>query len=147
MHIYDHIFWCIFSFSKFPRSRIISERLNCFPSGSDQFALLTAVCELISLSTLSTWITFFFFLGPKVKNNSKSFNLNLFDLCVLSHLLQFDSVQPHGLWPVRLLCPWDFPDKNTGVGCHLICRDGRFFMSTDHLFVFLQMSINRLFFL
>ena len=25
--------------------------------------------------------------------------------------------QPHGLQPVRLLCPWDFPSKNTGVGC------------------------------
>ena len=22
--------------------------------------------------------------------------------------------------PVRFLCPWDFPDKNTGVDCHLI---------------------------
>ena len=21
----------------------------------------------------------------------------------------------HGLWPIRLLCPWDFPDENTGV--------------------------------
>ena len=22
--------------------------------------------------------------------------------------------------PVRLLCPWDFPGKNTGVGCHFL---------------------------
>ena len=22
------------------------------------------------------------------------------------------------LQPARLLCPWDFPGKNTGVGCH-----------------------------
>ena len=29
-----------------------------------------------------------------------------------------DSLQPHGLQPTRLLCPWDFPGKNTGVGCH-----------------------------
>ena len=29
-----------------------------------------------------------------------------------------DSLQPHRLWLARLLCPWDFPDKNTGVGCH-----------------------------
>ena len=21
-------------------------------------------------------------------------------------------------WPARLLCPWDSPGKNTGVGCH-----------------------------
>ena len=24
----------------------------------------------------------------------------------------------HRLLPARLLCPWDFPGKNTGVGCH-----------------------------
>ena len=23
---------------------------------------------------------------------------------------------PNGLWPARLLCPWDSPGKNTGVG-------------------------------
>ena len=27
---------------------------------------------------------------------------------------------PHGLSPARLLCPWDFPGKNTGVGCHFL---------------------------
>ena len=29
---------------------------------------------------------------------------------------------PHGLpmEPTRLLCPWDFPGKNTGVGCHFL---------------------------
>ena len=26
-----------------------------------------------------------------------------------------DSLQPHGLQPARLLCPWDTPGKNTGV--------------------------------
>ena len=29
-----------------------------------------------------------------------------------------DSLQPHGLQPSRLLCPWDFPGGNTGVSCH-----------------------------
>ena len=33
-----------------------------------------------------------------------------------------DSLQPHGLWPARLLCPWNFPDKNTGVGCHFLLQ-------------------------
>ena len=27
---------------------------------------------------------------------------------------------PHGLQPARLLCSWDFPGKNTGVGCHFL---------------------------
>ena len=29
---------------------------------------------------------------------------------------------PHGLWPTRLLHPWDFPGKNTGVGCHFLLQ-------------------------
>ena len=29
-----------------------------------------------------------------------------------------NSVRPHGQQPTRLLCPWDSPGKNTGVGCH-----------------------------
>ena len=33
-----------------------------------------------------------------------------------------DSLQPHGLWPTRLLHPWDFPGKNTGVGCHFLLQ-------------------------
>ena len=31
-----------------------------------------------------------------------------------------DSLRPHGLQPTRLLCPWNFPGKNTGVGCHFL---------------------------
>ena len=37
-------------------------------------------------------------------------------VCVLSHSVVSDSLRPDGLQPSRLFCPWDFPDKNTGVG-------------------------------
>ena len=33
-----------------------------------------------------------------------------------------DSSRPHGLQPTRLLCPWDFPGKSTGVGCHCLLQ-------------------------
>ena len=29
---------------------------------------------------------------------------------------------PHGLQPTRLLYPWNFPGKNTGVGCHFLLQ-------------------------
>ena len=32
------------------------------------------------------------------------------------------SLWPHGLWPTRLLCPWDFPGKSTGVSCHALLK-------------------------
>ena len=38
-------------------------------------------------------------------------------LLLLSCSAMSDSLRPHGLWPARLLRPWDFPGKNTGVGC------------------------------
>ena len=33
-----------------------------------------------------------------------------------------DSLWPHGLQPTRLLRPWGFPGKSTGVGCHRLLR-------------------------
>ena len=44
-------------------------------------------------------------------------------VCVyVSHSVLSDSMQPHGLWPTRLLCPWDSPGKNTGVGFHSLLQ-------------------------
>ena len=42
-----------------------------------------------------------------------------------------DSSRPHGLQPIRLLRPWDFPGKGTGVGCHCLL----------HIFQFLYMLV------
>ena len=39
-----------------------------------------------------------------------------------SHLVVSDSSRPHELQPTRLLRPWDFPGKSTGVGCHCLLR-------------------------
>ena len=37
----------------------------------------------------------------------------------------FSRLWPRGLWPARLLCPWDLPGKNTGAGGH-VCLQGIF---------------------
>ena len=34
------------------------------------------------------------------------------------------SSRPHGLQPTRLLHPWDFPGKSTGVACHCLLHEG-----------------------
>ena len=34
-----------------------------------------------------------------------------------------DSLQSPGLWPARLLCPWDSPGKNAGMGCHFLLQN------------------------
>ena len=39
-----------------------------------------------------------------------------------SRSVMSNSLRPHGLQPTRVLHPWDFPGKSTGVGCHCLLR-------------------------
>ena len=43
-------------------------------------------------------------------------------MCMLSCSFVSNSLQAHGQQPARLLCPWDLPGKNTGVGCHFLLK-------------------------
>ena len=43
-------------------------------------------------------------------------------LCAKS-LRLCQTLQLYGPWPTRLLCPWDSPGKNTGVGCHFLLQE------------------------
>ena len=42
-------------------------------------------------------------------------------VCVSRSVIS-DSLWPHQLQPGRLLCPWDSPGENTGVGCHFLLQ-------------------------
>ena len=42
---------------------------------------------------------------------------------VLSYSVISDSLWPQGLQPARLLCPWNFPGKNTGLGCYFLLQE------------------------
>ena len=42
-------------------------------------------------------------------------------MCISRSVLP-DSLWPRGLQPTRLLCPWDFPDKDSGVHCHFLLQ-------------------------
>ena len=39
-------------------------------------------------------------------------------VCVLSPFSCVEHFERYELQPTSLLCPWDSPGKNTGVGCH-----------------------------
>ena len=46
-------------------------------------------------------------------------------MCVCACMLSLQlclTLRPYGLYPAKLLCPWDFPGKNTGVGCHFLLQ-------------------------
>ena len=50
----------------------------------------------------------------------KIYNETQYD--VFSCSVMSDSLRPHGVEPTRLLCPLNFPGKNTGVGCHFLLQ-------------------------
>ena len=54
---------------------------------------------------------------PEVINLNSTLVSPLVTLSVVS-----DSLQSHGLQPARLLCSWNSPGKNIGVGCHFLLQ-------------------------
>ena len=61
----------------------------------------------------------------KAKSRIPEANKNTWDPSVAaaaSASVVSDSVRSHRQKPTRLLCPWDSPDKNTGVGCHFLLQ-------------------------
>ena len=49
--------------------------------------------------------------------------LMLLLLLLFDHRVVFDSLAtPWTIQPTGLLCPWDFPGKNAGVGCHFLLQ-------------------------
>ena len=70
------------------------------------------ICFLIlEYAAVETVFFFFFFMFPNIHS------------CV-SHsvIVVSDSLWPHGLQLTRLLCPWSFPGKDAGVGCHFLLQ-------------------------
>ena len=61
------------------------------------------------------WCCVFEYLSSKPLGTASTFSVSKLIRSVVS-----DYLWPHGLQPARLLCPWSFPGKNTGVGCHFL---------------------------
>ena len=85
------------SMSWFTKHRMFIGWRQSFPSLQVEHAL----CPCCGL-----FFFFFFWLWVLVK--------------LLSHIRLCN---PHGLYPIRLLRPWDFPGKSTGAGCHFLLQE------------------------
>ena len=106
------------------------------------FAPRFGICSLVQVSAYNprTWTT-----PPELHDSIKNLSIylsiyiyvhgcslyifitfNFFSpLCMLKkkmHTQLCPTLQPCELEPARLLCPWDFPGKNTGVGCHFLLQ-------------------------
>ena len=60
--------------------------------------------------------------SPKLVFLSSGGNVRDGRYCVCVCSVMSCCLWPHGLKHIRLLCPQDFPDKNTGVGCHFLLQ-------------------------
>ena len=72
---------------------------------------------LLPLIRIALCIYFHKAIGASMFDNYKLYISAQFSLSVVS-----DSLPPHRLWPTRLLCPWSFPSKDTGMGCHFLLQ-------------------------
>ena len=72
------------------------------------------------LEVLSSWSTF-----SQILTGLSSHHI----IIVLWWFSLVQLLQPHGLQPARLLCPWDSPGKNTGEGYHFLLQ--RIFLPRD----------------
>jgi len=126
-----------FSFNSSPSneySELISFRIDWFDLLAVQ-ETLKSVLQHHSLEASILWCSAFFmvqfsiFLFFICAVLNKSFDFCMMNLsrelngtvCV-SHSIVSDSLWPHGLGPAGFLHPWDFPGKNTGVGCHFLLQ-------------------------
>ena len=65
-------------------------------------------------------VTYTFFTAFTKNENECSYALYCCGCISCSDVSNF--LQSHGLQPVRFLCPWNSPGKNTGVGCHSLLQ-------------------------
>ena len=79
---------------------------DSFKVGLCCFIIAIGCCGVSYLTTLSFFIC----------------KLGLFMVPMLSPSVVSNSLQPYGLWSARILCPWDFPGRNAGVGCYFLLQ-------------------------
>ena len=82
------------------------------------YMLIYDICFSLSGLFHSIWES----LGPSTSLQMTQFCSFLYILVLVAQSLS-DSLWSYGLWPSRLLCPWDSPGKNTGVGCHFLLQE------------------------
>ena len=80
-----------------------------------------SIFDHVALCTLCLHVYFWYWLRNEhepLEHHAISFSNAWKWKVKVSHSVVSNSLRPHGLQPTRLLCPWDFPGKSTGVGCH-----------------------------
>ena len=75
-------------------------------------------CLKLGSNNMFNWILFIF---PFQLASCPNISLLLWTLACGCSVMS-DSLRPHEPQPTRLLCPWNFPGKNTGLGFHFLLQ-------------------------
>ena len=95
---------------------------------SSQSTELSTLCWIATCKTNRNWEAALFICSASVLIEHGSHWVKQSSLVMKSYKkerkwsrsVMSDSLWPHGLY--RLFRPWDFPGKNTGVGCHFLLQ-------------------------
>ena len=107
------------------KTEFINETYIRKGAGSTERAIFRG--HFFHLRNLSDWQSNFIYCSHCPTTHLPCFNipypycilcLRVICCCLIAEL-SLTLLRPHGLQPVRLLCPLDFPGKNPGMGCLL----------------------------
>ena len=83
-------------------------------------------CLLFAGSLTKTFLAFYYYC---ISVGSTQFFFSLLTVLKsglvresVNHSVMSNSSRPHRPQPARILCPWNSPGKNTGVGCHSVLQ-------------------------
>ena len=79
-------------------------------------------CIVHRIAKNRTWLSDFHFTSCFVNKDLLKHGHVCVCACVHTHLVMSNALRPHWTVAHQLLCPWDFPGKNTGVGCHFLLQ-------------------------
>ena len=109
--------------SEAQRHRVISQKSTERVSKSRVSGLITPVFSLLHHAAFlichPVHSNFNYEIPLRVSHFRDSVKL----VVVVQSLSRVLLLQPHGLQPTRLLCPWDFPGKNIGVDCRFLLQE------------------------
>ena len=113
IHIYTYAAWLLQSCPTLcdPRdcccyvASVVSDSVKLHRRGSPPGSLVPGILQQEHWSGLP-------FPSPKHESEKRKWSRSVVS----------NSSQLHGLQPTRLLCPWDFPSKSTGMGCHALLQ-------------------------
>ena len=96
----------------------------CLGRWNSEYLYSCAFTPLLPAQPLCPPHPFSLTLSPLSLTYTHMCNTKVYICCWVASVVS-NSVWPHRRQPTRLLCPWDSPGKNTGVGCRFLLQKYR----------------------